>query len=283
MRSCAISVDSFLVLVGRSIGANFSESRRFLRMPRRAAGGSYYAINSGRSTGVVNSWAECESLVKGYSGAKFKRFDSYQEAQNFARGNGPAGASASSTSARSTAPAAPVEHAFVPSFTSSYAEPPPRSRPRREVPVVYTDGACSGNGMAGAKAGIGVYWGDGDPRNVSEPLKGKPTNNRAEIQAATRAIQQAKEQGYEEVEIRTDSDFLVQSTTKWMPGWQEKNWKTAAGKPVINKEDFEDLLEASKGIDVKWTHVNGHSGIHGNEQADNLAVSGMLKNRNGDD
>ena len=47
--------------------------------------------------------------------------------------------------------------------------------------VVYTDGACSYNGREGARAGIGVYWGDKHPFNVSERLGGKQTNQRAEI------------------------------------------------------------------------------------------------------
>lgn len=62
----------------------------------------------------------------------------------------------------------------------------------------------------------GVYWGDGDTRNISEPLEGRPTNNRAEIHAAVAAVRQAKAQGFTCVEIRTDSDFLIKSVTKWV-------------------------------------------------------------------
>ncbi|OMH81867.1 Ribonuclease H [Zancudomyces culisetae] len=46
---------------------------------------------------------------------------------------------------------------------------------------VYTDGACSGNGKGGSQAGLGVFFGDGDPRNLSERLQGPQTNNRAEL------------------------------------------------------------------------------------------------------
>lgn len=59
------------------------------------------------------------------------------------------------------------------------------------VPVVYTDGSCFGNGMAGCKAGYGVFWGDNHPDNLSEPLdRGPPTNNRAELTAVIRALEQ---------------------------------------------------------------------------------------------
>ncbi|EEC18029.1 ribonuclease H1, putative [Ixodes scapularis] len=83
---------------------------------------------------------------------------------------------------------------------------------------VYTDGACSNNGGYNRtpQAGIGVYWGPNHPMNVSEPLPGRQTNNRAEIQAATRALYQVREQGGRNVTVHTDSDFLVKSTTQWM-------------------------------------------------------------------
>lgn len=57
--------------------------------------------------------------------------------------------------------------------------------------VVYTDGACTNNGYGGALGGIGVYWGPGDERNISEPLpRGRQTNNRAEILACAKAVEQ---------------------------------------------------------------------------------------------
>ena len=70
--------------------------------------------------------------------------------------------------------------------------------------VVYTDGACSHNGYLNAKAGIGVWWGKNDPRNLSEPLEGRPTNNRAEIWAAIKAINRAAEEGYDSITVCSD-------------------------------------------------------------------------------
>ena len=70
--------------------------------------------------------------------------------------------------------------------------------------VVFTDGACSRNGSLDAKAGIGVWWNKDDPRNLSEPLDGRATNNRAEIWAAIRAINQAAEQGYDSITVCSD-------------------------------------------------------------------------------
>lgn len=85
--------------------------------------------------------------------------------------------------------------------------------------IVYTDGACLSNGKSGAQAGIGVFWGDGHPWNVSGPVTGgRITNNSGEIQAATCALQQAHENGIRKVQINTDSRFLINAVTKWMPG-----------------------------------------------------------------
>ncbi|XP_069126516.1 ribonuclease H1-like isoform X2 [Argopecten irradians] len=143
--------------------------------------------------------------------------------------------------------------------------------------VVYTDGGCYNNGQRGAQAGIGVYWGPNDPRNVSERLSGRQTNNRAEIHAACRAIEQAKAQGLQEITIKTDSQFLISAATQWMAGWLRKNWTLSDGGPVKNKDDFIHLNRVSEGMNVKWIHVRGHTGIAGNEAADRLANEGASK------
>lgn len=83
---------------------------------------------------------------------------------------------------------------------------------------VYTDGACSANGTTAARAGLGVFWGEDHRLNLSEPVSGRATNNCGEIQAATRAIQIALKNGITHLQINTDSKFLINSITKWMPG-----------------------------------------------------------------
>lgn len=146
-----------------------------------------------------------------------------------------------------------------------------------DVPVVYTDGACSNNGKDIAKAGFGVYWGDNHPDNISLPVSGEPTNNRAEYEAVYTALKQARDKGLNRLLIRTDSKLLISSMDNWINKWKKNGWKTADGKVVRNR----DLLEAIDGMrdDVKFhfEHVNGHVGIHGNEMADNLARLGAQK------
>ena len=143
---------------------------------------------------------------------------------------------------------------------------------------VYTDGACPKNGQGAAKAGIGVWWGEDHRLNLARRVAGdKQTNNVAEIQAAAMALTQAHSAGRQKVEVRTDSQFVINCITKWVTNWKKNGWQTAAGKPVINKEDLIELDKAvgSLGrLNVKWTHVKGHADNYGNNQADKLAVSG---------
>ncbi|KAM3932594.1 ribonuclease H1 [Leptodactylus fuscus] len=144
----------------------------------------------------------------------------------------------------------------------------------RDQAVAYTDGCCIRNGRSQAQGGYGVYWGPNHPLNESGKLEGRPTNQRAELQAATRAVEQARDNNITSVNIHTDSQYTVKGMTEWMPRWKENGWKTYDGGDVVNKEEFQRLDRACEGLDVTWTHVPGHRGEYGNEMADQLAKGG---------
>nr|XP_018905329.1 PREDICTED: uncharacterized protein LOC109035938 [Bemisia tabaci] len=145
------------------------------------------------------------------------------------------------------------------------------------VVVVYTDGACSNNGRIRAQAGLGVWFNHNHPLNLSEPVVGPATNNNAEIQAATRAMQQALKAGITDLDINTDSQFLIQCITRWIHKWKTNNWQLSTGGPVKNKEKLVELDQAIKSMtSVSWTYVRGHDGNEGNEAADALARQGAL-------
>ncbi|CAB3373257.1 Hypothetical predicted protein [Cloeon dipterum] len=145
--------------------------------------------------------------------------------------------------------------------------------------IVYTDGSCLNNGRAGAKAGVGAYFGPDSKHNISEPLRGnaRPTNINAELQAATRACEQAKQANMPGIRIRSDSEFMIKGVNEWMPKWEKNDWTTSANKPVENKSQFQELKNAMSGMDVKFEHVPAHSNIHGNEMSDRLAKAGAEK------
>jgi len=145
--------------------------------------------------------------------------------------------------------------------------------------VVYTDGACTKNGRVGAKAGIGVWFGNNHPLNISEPVLGRQTNNSAEIQAVERAVLQAKSAGITKLKLMTDSQFTINCATSWIEKWKKNGWRLATGHDVKNKEDLQKLDAAIQDIEIKWCYVPGHCGHHGNEQADKLAVKGANKPR----
>ncbi|EGT42760.1 hypothetical protein CAEBREN_10874 [Caenorhabditis brenneri] len=132
------------------------------------------------------------------------------------------------------------------------------------IAKVYTDGSCHLPGTPNARAGFGVYWGDGHPNNVSGKVDGIQENNRAELLAAVVAICQAVEDGCFGIKIQTDSEFVIMAINKVID----------FTKPAYNGK-YQDLMEAldalRKEIYVCVQHVKAHSGILGNEKADRLA------------
>lgn len=156
------------------------------------------------------------------------------------------------------------------SISNSASEDTPRMN-------VYTDGACTFNGRRGARAGIGVHWSGDSSRDISERLPGKQTNQRAELTAAIRAIEDAEERGISRVRLHTDSKYTINCVTDWIDRWKDNGWKTANGTDVSNKSDITKLDRLCDQVDVEWVYVPGHKNIPGNERADELARQGAAK------
>jgi ribonuclease HI len=143
--------------------------------------------------------------------------------------------------------------------------------------VCFTDGACAGNGQAGAKAGIGVFFGQNNPWNISAPLHpGWPqTSNTAEIIAAITAVNVAHSHGEYLLEIHSDSEVMIKGITEWIHTWEVNGWRNGEGRPVVNMECFQALKEAiSRMNHVQFVHVRGHQRDPGNEEANRLAQAG---------
>lgn len=136
--------------------------------------------------------------------------------------------------------------------------------------TIYTDGACSRNGSSSgdARAGIGVYWPSNSSNNISRPIGGRQTNQRAEIMAASEGIRQARDQGYSEVTVRTDSQYVKNAAESWIPNWERSGWS----KPVVNKQEFQDLRSSMEGIKVNFEKVPSEMNA-----ADSLAREGSMK------
>src|SRR5215510_9934091 len=133
-------------------------------------------------------------------------------------------------------------------------------------PIAYTDGACLGNPGPGGW-GVRILYADG---RVCE-LGGRAaatTNNRMELQAAIVALQRLHTSP--QVAIFTDSRYVIDGLTKWLPAWRRRGWLTTTNTPVKNR-DLWMALERLHHPGVRWQHVRGHSGDPNNERVDTIA------------
>ncbi|KAI0289770.1 ribonuclease H-like domain-containing protein [Russula brevipes] len=181
------------------------------------------------------------------------------------------------TPAQTVQPEPESQFTTGPSSARSRAKEGP-SRTARVEDVVYTDGACSGNGQPGSVAGIGVWWGPNDPRNLCERCPGRQTNNRAELIAIIRALETTPITSVPLV-IKSDSEYAIKCFSVWLPGWRRNNFTTSSGMPVKNVKliMYMSVLFSTRersGQQVRLQHVRGHAGEVGNEGADTLAVRG---------
>ncbi|CAG8818971.1 19360_t:CDS:2, partial [Racocetra persica] len=151
---------------------------------------------------------------------------------------------------------------------------------KREVSVILNDnGSSFNNGTTKAQAGIGVFWKDNDPNNLSERLLGsEQTNNRAEIYTVIRALEACKNKT-KPLEIMTDSKYVINIIEDWVEKWEKNGYMSYKNTPVKNQDlikRLKKLIDNRIGT-VQLVHVRGHWGNYGNEQADKLAKLGSLQ------
>ncbi len=139
------------------------------------------------------------------------------------------------------------------------------ARPRPAVEI-FTDGACSGNPGPG---GWGVVLRYGEIERELSGGEKATTNNRMELMAAIAGLEALKRPC--RVKLYTDSIYLRDGITKWLPNWKARGWKTAAKEPVKNIDLWQRLEAAASRHDVDWHWVRGHAGHPENERADALA------------
>ncbi|KAK4053801.1 hypothetical protein OIV83_001457 [Microbotryomycetes sp. JL201] len=266
----------------------------------------FYAVQVGRKPGVYSVWADAERQVRGFPGAKHKKFPTKEEAEAYIKGRITSsstqlsGASNSTTLKRRATQiddeGEGMQSGKVPQYSSRKrvraANPVFGTRASASVPgrTVFCDGSSRGNGQHGATAGIGVFWGHEEGSiNLAERLPGNPqTNNRAEIYAVARILE-TDPMPHLPLTICTDSQYTISIFSEWIPGWRRNGWRASSGKPVMNVDMIRYVLSLlalrapdkgkSKGgllSNVTLVKVKAHVGIDGNEQADRLANEGAL-------
>jgi ribonuclease HI len=141
--------------------------------------------------------------------------------------------------------------------------------------IIYCDGACSGNQYRTNTGGWGAILRQGNRLKEIRGGERDTTNQRMELTACIRALQQIKSGKYD-VEVYTDSAYLVNCMEKkWYATWQQNGWRNAARKPVENRDLWEKLLSLISLYKVRFIKVAGHSGNKLNERADELARQGI--------
>lgn len=151
---------------------------------------------------------------------------------------------------------------------------------------VYTDGSCYNNGKINAISGIGVYFGNNDPRNISKRITGKQSNNTAELTAIIEAFNIIKNDINNglKITIVTDSEYAIKCVSSYGKKCEDKMWNI----DIPNKELVKTVYECYKDkTNVKFMHIRSHTDnndIHsvGNDSADklaNMAIGNNKKNK----
>ena len=225
----------------------------------------YYAIHKGHKTGIFLSWEECKQNVSGYKYARYKSFKVKSDAEYFVKYG-------------KSKPLQTLDQFFtITKKTENYTSPKsPKLLSEKDIDIsVYTDGSCHNNGYKNAKAGIGIFFGQSDKRNVSEPIFGKQTNNTAELKAIIKTIEILKKEIKEgkNIMIYSDSMYSIRCATTYGRKLEQNNWKTT----IPNVELVKILYNLCKPYkNIKFTHVKAHTDRQdkhsiGNFNADRLA------------
>ena len=212
----------------------------------------YYAVARGNPPGIYTMWTACHGAVTNFPNAKYKKFKTLREAIDFLEENSP-------------------------TETEILAE---AGTPLPPDYYVYTDGACSNNGRPNAKAGLGVYFGQDDPRNISEVLHKdqKQTNNTAEVMALIRAYDVIRSDliAGKRITIVSDSEYAINCATIYGAKCAKSNWRKDMPNKLLVKQAYENYRPHVSTSHVEFMHIAAHTSntdVHsaGNDGADKLA------------
>lgn len=220
---------------------------------------SYYAVAKGHKIGIYNFWNDAKEQVLGFKNAKYKKFETKEEAAKFI----------SDYNTRE-----------IETFTvyEKFGD-------SEVIYYVYTDGSCVNNGKLNSVAGIGIYFADNSVRNVSKIFKSTAnythTNNSAELIAIIECYKAIKEDLHSGIKICivTDSDYALKCATTYGEKCCSAGWT----KNIPNKIYVQQIYEINKNNDnLKFKHIKAHTNntdIHsiGNKNADKLAYDIIQK------
>jgi ribonuclease HI len=148
---------------------------------------------------------------------------------------------------------------------------------------LFTDGACLGNPGPGGWGAI-LLTPSGEVHEFGGRTE-NTTNNAMELQATIEGLRKIGAT-QSQISIFTDSSYVIRGITGWVYEWKSRGWLTSEGKAIANRENWENLLQVTRGLGKNriwtpqtsnedgliWSYVRGHSGIPGNERTDEIAT-----------
>lgn len=219
---------------------------------------AFYAVRKGRAPGVYRTWEEAKAQVQGFNGPEFKKFDSLEDAEEFLKGR---------------------RQTRLTDFFERAADP----QENEGTLICFTDGSTIGNGRADARGGYAVVWPYHPELDCSLPLF-PATNNKAEYSAVVHAFAQADtlDPGRKKTLIvYSDSELLINSMTKWLPGWRSNGYKKADGQPVKNLDLVKAIEAAMAQRPTSFRHVRAHTGGQTWEAVQNDKVDRLARAASG--
>jgi ribonuclease HI len=225
----------------------------------------YYAVANGKNIGIFLNWNDCNNSVKGYKNALYKKFDTKEEADIFIQSNEK---NINDTNIQKQNNITSFFDTIKPKQQNNVVEFNPDY-------YVYTDGACSNNGKYNALAGIGIFFGINDNRNISKKIEGKQTNNTAELSAIieTYYIIENDIVNGKKIAIVSDSEYSIKCVSSYGEKCHKKGWNI----DIPNKELVKTAYEMYKDkLNIQFIHIKAHTNntdnhSFGNDNADKLA------------
>ncbi len=209
----------------------------------------FYAVATGRRPGIYHSWPQAEAQVKGVEGAKFKGFFTMHEAESWLKD--PVYRVAPKTNKVNKIAATDIE------------------APTGKI-IIYTDGGSINNPGPGGYGAVILYNDECIELSGGYRLT---TNNRMELMGCIAALRKLDVLN-KPVVLYSDSSYVVNGISKgWAAKWRKNGWRKANKEPALNTDLWSELLDLTKGLDISFNWVKGHSGNPLNERCDKLAVS----------
>ncbi len=225
----------------------------------------FYVVWEGRERGIFTDWDRCKAQIDKFAGARYKSFKTRAEAEAAFRGSSEASIGKSHKAVARNTGKVPRTYS-----AAEVAELPVHTK-------IFADGGCEPNpGKAGS--GVAVYR-DGLVDELWYGLYNpRGTNNTAELNALHQALLMAEKEIESEVTVAIfcDSRYAIQCVTQWAVSWEKKGWKKPGGD-IKNL----DLIQPAYALftrlkkSVQVLHVNGHTGLEGNELADRMSIHGI--------